>query len=130
MKVKARVILDYEEKKVVGIQFKNDLLNTSAGIGPIKSFIRRRVLNQPMEKFVIRTVYPGDPKQYHTINMELDVYMLIKHIVEPSSVKRIIPYRCKLSPIPITKKTSDITFEEYEELHNKAVNPSSISLHP
>lgn len=108
MKAKATITLDLENKKIIDIIFDSKLLNKSSGMGQIKAFIRRKVLNTPVQQFVIKNV------KCMSLRMELDVYPLIKEIVQ---TERVPPYRCKLSPLPIVGKESDITFEEYEHIH-------------
>lgn len=105
MKVKATITLDLENKKITEVVFEKKILNLSSGMGQIKAFIRRRVLNTPIQNFTPLN------KRFFTISMELDVYPLIKKIVQTD---RMPPYRCKLSPLPLIGKESDITFEEYE----------------
>ncbi len=82
-------------------------------MGQLKAFIRRRVLNMPIQNFKIKQGFDQDPRTFYMTEMELDVYPLISRI-EPTT--KPIPYRCKLSPLPIIGKESDITFEEYEQL--------------
>lgn len=120
MKAKARVILDLEQKKINKIIFDNNLLNSSSNHSFIKAFIRKRVLDTPIEQFMTFK-YPGIKKIYYSLYLEIDVYTYIKKIVQPSRL-RLIPYRCTLSPLPIPGKISDITFETYEKLTLQALN--------
>lgn len=119
MKVKALVILDLENKKIMSIGFEKKILNRSTGMGQLKAFIRRKVLNMPIQNFKIKRGFDQDPKTFYMTEMEMDVYPLIKKIINPQ-VPRLVPYRCLLAPLPLTNKVSDISFEEYEALCNKA----------
>lgn len=105
MRVTALVTLDLENKKIVEINFHNIALNLGSGVGQIKAFIRRRVLNMPIQSFTPLS------KKFYTISMEIDVYPLVKKCLHPD---RPNVYKCKLSPLPLIGKESDITFEEYE----------------
>jgi len=97
----------------MSIGFQNKILNKSTGMGQLKAFIRRKVLNMPIQNFKPKKGFDQDPRTFYMTEMELDVYPLIKKI---DQTIKPIPYRCKLSPLPITGKESDITFEEYEQL--------------
>lgn len=82
-------------------------------MGQLKAFIRRRVLNMPIQNFKAKQGFDTDPKTFYVTELELDVYPLIKKIDQKI---KPIPYRCTLSPLPITGKESDITFEQYEQI--------------
>jgi hypothetical protein len=99
----------------MSIGFQNKLLNKSTGMGKLKAFIRRRVLNMPIQNFKAKKGFDQDPKTFYMTEMELDVYPLIKKIEQ---TEKPIPYRCQLSPLPLIGKESDITFEEYEQICN------------
>lgn len=107
MKAKATVTLDLENKKIVDISFDRRILNKSTGVGQIKAFIRRKVLNTPIQNFK-----PFN-ERFYQMSMVLDVYPIVKKM--DSAVLRF-PYSCKLHPLPRTNETSDITLEEFEAM--------------
>ncbi len=96
-------------------------------MGQIKAFIRRRILNTPIQNFTAKKrVLVNVCKVFYEIQMDIDVFPVIKKL-ENSEKK--IPYSCKLSPLPNTKEVSEIDFQEYERLHRPIVYRStSLSL--
>jgi hypothetical protein len=116
MKANVTVILDLENKKIINLKFENRLLDNGAGVGAMCAFIRRRVLNTPIEHFTALKYFPNNDKLFYSIDMEIDVYPLIKKI-QNSVVPRLVPFRLKLSPLPIIGKESDISFEDYSEMY-------------
>ena len=92
-------------------------------MGQIKAFIRRKILNTPIQNFTAKKrIYGKICKIYYEIEMDIDVYPVIKKIEQTD---RKVPYRCKLSPLPNTKEISEIDFYDYERLHRNPVHRTS-----
>ena len=120
MRVRATVVLRLETREIMSITYHDVVLNRGIGGTRIKNFIKKKVLQMPIQEFRIETNFKAYPRLHLMVtDIELDVYPIIKK-ADNCVMKRDVLYRCILYPLPKDEE-SDITYDEYHALVIKAI---------
>ena len=125
MKVKAKIILDLENKNIVSIKYEDGVMtNNCLGSTRMKSYLKKRVLQIPIQEFVPTKAFKDNDRTFYVTTIELDVYPIVS-LNEKAVGKRPVPYTCTLFTSPMLSLKSDISWEEFsamkrEEFHKES----------